>query len=710
MKKSIFILLLICAAVFSGEADCTDNNIISNIENIMQWEEKFGFSGSVLIVKNDEIILSKGYGYANGEMVFMNTPRTAFYIASVSKPVTALAVMKLVEGKKIDLSDPLTKYFPGVPEDKKAITVEMLLTHTSGLEHTYSCDNIYDRSEAVSTILKSTPLISVPGEEYNYSGDNYTLLAALIEIVSGYKYENYLSEKILIPAGIETPAFTGNLQLLKDDDIALPSGSSDYKSLRDIKPSWGRKGRAGLVLSVEDLYKLDFAFAENKLFSPEITENILSPKIKNTAGENYGYGFNVDKTARGTRVFGHSGDDDAIGHNAVYLNFPDENVKIFITSNSAMYSGTSWSAVISSLLQRFLFSSDFSYPADQLYYNEFRKNTLDELEKLEGVYEDENTSYHVWLNNSGQLIISPAGADEIKAFGFSDTYTEKNKLTRELLNQTIDMQFELLRKNCKDEASFEKIKKSFTGFWSSLEKKYGSPERIEIMGTGNIWSANHGAETATWFRTVFAEGSRVYRLEWDGNNKAAGLGGSRIAYPVMFSMNSISEREMIGFDAANGRTIAVNFLRQMSGDKKAMELNINGEKSVKLYRTNDVALLPKRSAALILYNSISEKGITPAMEDLLQKLENNPDRFDVDEGELNDVGYKFLNDNRTDEAIAVFTFITHKFSGSSNAFDSLGEAYLKSGNKKEAVKNYEKSLLLDPENANARKMLEELNK
>ena len=168
-------------------------------------------------------------------------------------------------------------------------------------------------------------------------------------------------EKILKPAGIENPAFAGNLQLLKYEDIAAPSENSSYKSLRDVKPSWGNKGRAGLILSVEDLYKLDIALNENEILSSGTIKEMLSPKIRNTSGSNYGYGFTIENTIRGTKVFGHSGDDDGIGHNVEYLDFPEENVKILIASNSNLYSGTSWSSVISAQIQRILFSSDYTY-------------------------------------------------------------------------------------------------------------------------------------------------------------------------------------------------------------------------------------------------------------------------------------------------------------------------------------------------------------
>ncbi|MEP6712012.1 MAG: serine hydrolase [Ferruginibacter sp.] len=710
MKKLfLFLLLSIAAIAFTSFGKKRQINSVNlQLDNLLRWEEKFGFTGSVLVVKDGKIILNKGYGYANKNQGWSNTPKTAFYIASVSKPITALGVMKLVEEKKISLSDPITKYFQNVPDNKKSITIEMLLTHTSGLEHTYSCDDITDRRIAIETILNKTPLVAPPGNKYNYSGDNYTLLAAIIDITSGDSFENYVAKNILQPAGITHPAFTGYLDHIRLEDYAAPSGNSSYKSLKNIDGTWGRKGRAGMVLSVEDLYKLDKAFSENKIFQAGTTENILSPKIKNnTTSENYGYGFSLGTTIRGTKVFGHSGDDDGVGHNVEYLDFPDENVKIFIASNSGMYSGTSWTAVISSMLQRFLFKSNYNYTADKLYYNEFQNYSSIEVEKLEGVYKNGNTDYHVWINNNGQLIVSPVGEEVAETFGYSKAYSQKNQLTKSILEEAIQQQFNTLQASAKDNASFEKLKATFSSVLKTLTEKNGSLEKIEILGTANTWSGNYHADIATWFKLVFKNKTQQYRLEWDGNNKIAGIAGTRMKYPIMFTLNVIAKHEFIGFDPGNGRTIAVNFLTQNGENKNMMELSIGDNKPLVLANSGELQLLPKRSAAEVLYNTMLTNGIPAAIAEATA-IKEKLDRFDADEGELNDFGYKLLNDNKLNEAITMFSILVQAFPESANGFDSLGEAYMKAGNKADAIKNYKRSLELDPKNENAKKIIEKM--
>ncbi|MBK8551723.1 MAG: serine hydrolase [Ignavibacteria bacterium] len=712
MKNLISLLLLTVIAVYYSSASGNTHNskIAENIDNLMIWEEKFGFSGSVLVERGGEIILNKGYGYANKKNVFYNTPQTYYYIASVSKPVTALGVMKLVEQNRIDLKSPITKYFTGVPEDKKNITIEMLLTHTSGLEHTYSCDDISDRGLAIEKILKETPMVAKPGEKYNYSGDNYTLLAALIEIVSGREFEYFITDNVLKPAGIDHQAFTGNINLINEEEIASPALNSPYKSLKDIQGTWGRKGRAGLILSVEDLYKLDNAFTSNEILPVKYVKDILSPKIKNAAGENYGYGFSLAETIRNTKVFGHDGDDDQVGHNTVYLNFPEEETKIFIASNNSSdgsYSGTSGSAVISSMLQRLLFESGYTYSEDKLFYNEFAKYSVKSVESLEGVYKAGNTEYHVWINNKGQLIASPVGEDLNKTFGNNEVYSEKNSLTKTILDETIRQGYNTLKIYSEDNASYEKNKSSFSSLIKSLTEKNGVIEKIEILGTANIWSGNYQSDIATWFKLYFKDKERLYRMEWTGNDKIAGLGGGRILYPMMFILNPIAGNEFIGFDPANGRAIAVNFLTFDKENRNMMELNISGKKPLMLSNSGNQNALPKRSAGEYIYNIIITEGISPAVR-TASEIKENPGRFSIEEDELNSFGYKLMNENRINEAISMFTIMVDAFPESANGYDSLGEAYMNAGKTAEAVRNYKRSLELDPKNENARKMIEKL--
>lgn len=712
MKKTLSVLSILAGIFISIVSYAQESTLPNAIENLLQWEEAFGFSGSVLIEKDEKIILSKGYGFANKEKGIKNTPQTIYYIASVSKPITALAIMKLVEQKHVRLDDPITTYFVNVPKTRQGITIEHLLTHTSGLDHTYSCDDITNREKAIEIILNETPQLDPVGTAYHYSGDNYTLLAAIIEIASQDTFENYVGKNVLSLAGIFTsgesvPAFVGQIKNLTSEQIASPIEISRYTTIKDIESSWGRKGRAGMILSVEDLYKLDAAFVSNKIVHAATVASILSSSNTNPSTA-YGYGYTLGVTTRDTKVFGHSGDDDGIGHNVEYLDFPDDRIKIFIASNSGLYSGTSWSAIISSLLQRILLPSNYNYSNSEDPNGQFYNYTLDDAEKLVGVYSNsEGSGYHVWINNSGQLVISPVGETVTHLIGFPKAYSDKNQLTRTLLEEATRNEFVLLKNLSKGDESFENLKSIISGQLESIVKKNGLIEKINVLGTANIWSGNYQAEIATWFQLVSKDGTVLFRMEWDNQGKIAGLGGGRIRYPLMFQLRATAKNKFIGFDAANGKSIEVNFLTVDTNGKSMLEVTMAEGKPLLLANTGNLHLLPKRSAGELLYRVITTQGSQAAVNEV-KNIMNNPDQFDVNEGDLNDFGYKLLNDGRVEESIALFTIITKWFPESSNGFDSLGEAYLKAGNKTEALRCYKKSLDLDPNNKAAKRIIDSL--
>ncbi len=169
----------------------TKDNLSINVDKYLISLTEAGFSGTVLIAKGDQIILHRGYGWTDKQRAVPVSIDSEFWVASISKQFAAAAILKLQEKGKISLTDLITKYFKSVPKDKAAITVHQLLSHTSGIGQNYAADGIINRDDAVWSILQE-PLKSVPGEKFNYSNDNYTLLAAIIEVASGQSYESFL--------------------------------------------------------------------------------------------------------------------------------------------------------------------------------------------------------------------------------------------------------------------------------------------------------------------------------------------------------------------------------------------------------------------------------------------------------------------------------------------------------------------------------------
>jgi len=141
-----------------------------------------GFRGQVLVARGDRVLYQRSGGHGV-------RPVTLFYVASITKSLTATAIFKLRDQGRLSLNDPITRFFHRVPPDKQMITVAELLTHTSGYSDNYAADGFTDHDAAVAAVM-ARPMKGRVGKDFNYSNDNYALLGAIVEIVSATRYDD----------------------------------------------------------------------------------------------------------------------------------------------------------------------------------------------------------------------------------------------------------------------------------------------------------------------------------------------------------------------------------------------------------------------------------------------------------------------------------------------------------------------------------------
>jgi CubicO group peptidase (beta-lactamase class C family) len=251
-----------------------------SLEQRLKEEEQAGFSGVVLVVRDDRIIMHEGYGMANRERSIPNSRKTVFAIGSTPIDFTKAAVLKLEDLGKLRTSDPITKFFSGVPEDKRSITIEHLMTGQSGLpnfHHIPGKDADYDltwidRETALNRILGQT-LLFPPGQGNKHSHSAWGLLAAIVEIVSGKPYKKFLEEYLFGPAGMDRTGLYQDAACFKEKDVAV--GYSPVKVGKINSPqywgptSWLVMGSGGMVSNPGDLYKWIQALRRGKLLSRE---------------------------------------------------------------------------------------------------------------------------------------------------------------------------------------------------------------------------------------------------------------------------------------------------------------------------------------------------------------------------------------------------------------------------------------------------------
>lgn len=279
-----------------------------------------GFSGVVLIAKGGEILLHEAYSREASI-----TTESVFWIGSVTKPIAAAAILRLRDDGHLALSDSINRFFDQVPPDKQSITIRHLLTHTAGFGETYAADGIADRPTAVQAIL-ARPLRRPPGAEYGYSNDAYNLLAAVVEVVADQPYEVFVRERILSPAGMHASGFWGEVRA---EDRLAPVGKRF-----SLNPGWGFKGATGISSTAADLYRWHLAMGEDVVLPDSTRRQAASEQVQKRNGGAYGYGWQVARTARGTRLLAHSGAESELRHFAFLYRFIDEDIVVIALSNS----------------------------------------------------------------------------------------------------------------------------------------------------------------------------------------------------------------------------------------------------------------------------------------------------------------------------------------------------------------------------------------
>lgn len=279
---------------------------------------------------------TSGYGYADVENRVLATPRTVYRLASISKPITAVAVMQLAEQGRVDLDAPVQRYVPGFPEKKWPLTSRQLLCHQGGIRW-YRGDEMcstrrFDTLTQALGIFKDDPLAFEPGTQHLYSTYGYNLLGAVIEGASGDPYLDYVRAHIFKPAGMIAT---------RDDDAEaiIPNRASGYRrggrgELRRsrLMDTSNKIPGGGLCGTAADLVAFGRALDRGELLGSAMVESMMAP-VPTRKGEptTYGLGWQVTRTADKVREVWHNGAQPQVS-NILYMR-PDHDLAVAILSN-----------------------------------------------------------------------------------------------------------------------------------------------------------------------------------------------------------------------------------------------------------------------------------------------------------------------------------------------------------------------------------------
>lgn len=299
---------------------------------------KYSPGCAVLVAKNGNIIFQKGFGKANLELDVPVIPESVFRIGSITKQFTAVAILQLVEQQKIKLNDSIQKFIKNYHSKGETITIENLLTHTSGIKPYEGIDakvpnaiRVDFSPEILIDSLDKLPLDFVPGSKYQYCNSNYFLLGKIIEEVSGQKYQTYLQEQIFSRIGLISTSYDNPEEVLKNRVSGYSAISVEYKNAGFI--SMSTVYSAGALLSnVKDLYRWHQALNNGELLKNDTWRQVISPfKLNDGKWSEYGFGFFI-KNENNVKSIGHGGAID--GFRAVEIYYPEKDLYIVLLCNS----------------------------------------------------------------------------------------------------------------------------------------------------------------------------------------------------------------------------------------------------------------------------------------------------------------------------------------------------------------------------------------
>jgi CubicO group peptidase (beta-lactamase class C family) len=342
-------LLIVCLTVIHGSDTSTQVAAPSSVATARYADARAhahkignellarGIPGLAIAVAVDgRVVFAEGFGYADLEQRVAAWPATKFRIGSISKPLTAVALMQLVEQRKIDLDAPVQRYVPSFPDKGMRITPRMLAGHLAGIRH-YKDDEFliakhYDSIVEGLKIFAADPLVAPPGTKYSYSTYGFNLLSAVIESASGEMFLDYMQRHVFDALGLVHTTADENRRLVDQRSrfySRAAGGGLENAPYVDNSYKWAG---GGFLSTPEDVVRFGSALLHPGFLTAESLSLLFSSQ-KTSAGQEtgYGVGWGISKSQSGRRIYQHSG--GSVGGSCQLIIYPQTRVVAALLTN-----------------------------------------------------------------------------------------------------------------------------------------------------------------------------------------------------------------------------------------------------------------------------------------------------------------------------------------------------------------------------------------
>jgi len=291
---------------------------------------------AVAVAVDGRVVYAEGFGYADLEQRVPAWPSTKFRIGSISKPLTAVALMQLVEQRKVDLDAPVQKYVPSFPDKGGTITPRLLAGHLAGIRH-YQGDEFlsaahYDSVLDGLRIFANDPLVAPPATKYSYSTYGFNLLSAVIESASGEPFLDYMQRHVFDALGLAHTTGDQNRPLIAERSrfyARQKDGSFENAPYVDNSYKWAG---GGFLSTPEDLVRFGSTLLRPGFLTADSLKLLFtSQKTRDGKETGYGMGWSVRKSESGQRIYDHSG--GSVGGTCQLIVYPDSHVVVALLTN-----------------------------------------------------------------------------------------------------------------------------------------------------------------------------------------------------------------------------------------------------------------------------------------------------------------------------------------------------------------------------------------
>lgn len=307
--------LLLAYVFFFATAAAAQTSNLTKVRELEAFVERTmaaqQITGMSIAVVHGDFRWSRGFGFADVENRVPATAESSYRMGSVSKPMTAAAVLKLVDEGKIDLDAPVQTYVPYFPRKQHAVTIRQLLSHQGGISHYRDHDKEgrikvpMNTREAIA-IFSDWDLVNEPGTKYSYTSYGYNLLGAVVEEVSKQPFGTYLADNVWKPLGMTSTGMDDPraIVMYRVAGYVIDEGKLRRSEYVDIS---SRFGGGGTRSTVNDMVRLFEGLSEGKVLKPETRELAWSrTPTRDGTPTNYGLGFSI-ADYKGSKVIFHNG-------------------------------------------------------------------------------------------------------------------------------------------------------------------------------------------------------------------------------------------------------------------------------------------------------------------------------------------------------------------------------------------------------------------